>query len=222
MRNSTFITVWEGTDGSGKTTLMRRVARILVRRGYRVATHKTPGSMPSGKFASTYGNRRGIPPLSRMLLFLANTVDETGAIVRKLRLKNPDFLFIDRYYLCSAVYGLALLRHRHGLEDLPNINELIDFLEKLGRIDYLKPDAYVIVDVDEAERLKRLRGKRGRERVLETDTEFQNIVRRLYEDFILASPSKVIKIINETGKLEMLANHTAEKLLELRDAALLK
>ncbi|MCS7146100.1 MAG: dTMP kinase [Nitrososphaerota archaeon] len=217
MRNHTFIVAWEGTDGSGKTTLMRRVAQILVGRGFRVGTHKTPGAMRSGKFAVSYGNSPKISPLSRMLLFLANTVDETSAMMRKIERRKLHFLFIDRYYLCSTVYGLALIKRRRGLEDLPSITEALDLLERLGKADYLSPDVYVIVDVGEEERLKRLRGKRGREKLLETDTVFQNMVREIYGEFSASRPEKVVKILNETGKLEELAASTAERLVELRD-----
>lgn len=220
MRNSTYIAVWEGTDGSGKTTLMKRVARILSKRGFKVVTHKTPGAMRSGIFAATYGNSPRISPLSRMLLFLANTVDETDAMVRKIRRANPHFLFIDRYYLCSAVYGLALIRHRRALQDLPSIVELINLLERVGRSDYLSPDIYLIVDVDEGERLRRLRGKRGREGVLERDTAFQNLVREIYDEFIKYRPSQVIKLLNESNRLEEIADSTSRKLVELRSMAL--
>ncbi len=220
MRNSTFIAVWEGTDGSGKTTLMKRVARVLSRRGFKVVTHKTPGAMQSGRFAVSYGNSPRISPLSRMMLFLANTVDETGAMVRKVMRSKPDFLFIDRYYLCSAVYGLALIRHRRGLQDLPSIVELVGLLERLGRSDYLAPDVYLIVDVGEEERLRRLRGKRGREGVLERDTVFQNMVREIYDEFSKSRPGQVIKLLNEPNRLEELADSTASKLAELRAQAL--
>ncbi|GBC71025.1 Thymidylate kinase [Candidatus Calditenuaceae archaeon HR02] len=220
MRDSTYIAVWEGTDGSGKTTLMRRVAQILFKRGFKVVTHKTPGAMRSGIFAVSYGNSPRISPLSRMLLFLANTVDETDAMVKKIRRATPHFLFIDRYYLCSAVYGLALIKHRRGLQDLPSIVELISLLERIGRSDYLAPDIYLIVDVDEGERLRRLRGKRGREGVLERDTAFQNMVRAIYDEFSRYRPSQVIKLLNESNRLEELADNTASKLVELRAKAL--
>ncbi len=220
LRNSTYIAVWEGTDGSGKTTLMKRVARILSRRGFRVVTHKTPGAMRSGVFAASYGNSPRISPLSRMLLFLANTVDETEAMVRKIMRANPHFLFIDRYYLCSAVYGLALIRHRRGLQGLPSIVELVTLLERLGKSDYLVPDIYLIVDVDEEERLRRLRGKRGREGLLERDTVFQNMVREIYGEFSRYRPSQVIKLLNEPNRLDELADSTASKLVELRARAL--
>ncbi|MEM0444807.1 MAG: hypothetical protein QW555_03530 [Nitrososphaerota archaeon] len=216
MKGSAFVVVWEGTDGSGKTTLMKRVEHILKRRGFSVITHKTPGSSPSGKLAVSYGNRPNTSPLTRMLLFLANTVDESSKMARKIDQKTPHFLFIDRYHLCSLVYGLALLKHRRGLQDLPSINEMLRLVENMGRHDYLPPDLYVIIDVGEEERLKRLRGKRGKEKVLETDTAFQNIVREIYDQFAAANPHMVYKALNEANRLEELSQTLAEKLIELR------
>ncbi len=199
---------------------MKRVARILTKRGYRVAMHKTPGLMRSGRFAASYGNSPKISPLSRMLLFLANTVDETVAMVRKVEQKKPHFLFIDRYYLCSTVYGLALIRHRQRPRDLPKIDEIVDLLERLGKADYLPPDIYLIVDVNEEERLKRLQGKRGRETLLEKDSAFQNIVREIYQEFSRYRPEKVIRITNEPSMLEVLAKSIADKLVEMRERVL--
>ncbi len=220
MIGEAFVVVWEGTDGSGKTTLLRRVARILEERGFRVASHKTPGALPSGRLARLYGNRPSTPPLSRLLLFLANTVDETRPMLRKIRLTNPHFLFIDRYYLCSLVYGLALLEYRLGVEAASRVLEAVSLVESLGRGGLLSPDAYVFVDVSEEERLRRVRGKRDGERVLELDTEFQNLVRRVYRDYFAAAPIPVITLQNEAGMLERLSQTTAESLVGLRERRL--
>jgi len=218
LKGSTLIVAWEGTDGSGKTTLMRSVARILALRGLRVYTYKTPGPSPSGRFAARYGNRRCTPPLTRMLLYLANTVDETARMIRRIEGGSPDFLFIDRYYLCSLVYGLALIKHRRGVSGLPGIGELMALVERVAGNDLLRPDLYVIVDVDEEERLRRVRYKRGPERALERDSTFQGLVRDIYEEFSSLNPGSVFRVVNEAGRLGGLAHETADKLAVLRES----
>jgi dTMP kinase len=216
----TFVAVWEGTDGSGKTTLLRRVARILRGKGFRVVTHKTPGALPSGRFAALYGNRPSTPPLARLLLFLANTVDETRPMLLKLKRLSPHYLLIDRYYLCSVAYGLALLEHRMDLDAAARVGEIVSLVEDLGRGGLLYPDVYIFVDVSEEERLRRVRGKRGGEKRLEADTGFQNVVRRVYAEFLGRASSPVLTLKNESGMLERLSAETAERLIAMRGEAM--
>jgi len=211
-----FVAVWEGTDGSGKTTLRREVEKRLKRLGYRVASYKTPSRTTTGLFAVRYGNRSGVDPLVRMLLFLANTIDDSGLMAKKVMSSRPDFFFIDRYYLCSVVYGLALLR-RTGRE-VPDVSLAMDLVEKMGGDRLIRPDLYIIVDVNEEERLRRIAGKKSSDRSVERDTETQNIVRKIYEDYRAANPEKAILVMNETGKLEETGEYIANLLISRRSS----
>ncbi len=216
MLDGCFVAVWEGTDGSGKTTLRREVEKRLKRLGYRVASYKTPSRTATGLFAVRYGNRSGVDPLVRMLLFLANTIDDSGLMAKKVMSSRPDFFFIDRYYLCSVVYGLALLR-RTGRE-VPDVSLAMDLVEKMGGDRLIRPDLYIIVDVNEEERLRRIAGKKSSDRPVERDTETQNIVRKIYEDYRAANPEKAILVMNETGKLEENGEYIANLLISRRSS----
>lgn len=216
MLDGCFVAVWEGTDGSGKTTLRREVEKRLKRLGYRVASYKTPSRTTTGLFAVRYGNRSGVDPLVRMLLFLANTIDDSGLMAKKVMSSRPDFFFIDRYYLCSVVYGLALLR-RTGRE-VPDVSLAMDLVEKMGGDRLIRPDLYIIVDVNEEERLRRIAGKKSSDRPVERDTETQNIVRKIYEDYRAANPEKAILVMNETGKLEETGEYIANLLISRRSS----
>jgi thymidylate kinase len=88
--------VWEGLDAAGKTTLIVKVRSILESKGYKVSTHKTPSSSKTGEFAKTYGNDPEIDHLTRMLLFLANTSDDSRILKHIIAEESPDFLSIDR------------------------------------------------------------------------------------------------------------------------------
>jgi dTMP kinase len=211
-----FVAVWEGTDGSGKTTLRREVEKRLKKLGYRVASYKTPSRTATGLFAVRYGNRRGVDPLVRMLLFLANTIDDSGLMAKKVMSSRPDFFFIDRYYLCSVVYGLALLR-RVGRE-VPDVSVAMDLVEKMGGDRLIRPDLYIIVDVNEEERLRRIAGKKSSDRPVERDTETQNIIRKIYEDYRAANPERAILVMNEAGKLEETGEYLANLLISRRSS----
>ncbi|MCD6341657.1 MAG: thymidylate kinase [Thaumarchaeota archaeon] len=211
----TFIVVWEGVDGAGKTTLMKRVKSLLAEKGYKVLTYKTPSDSSTGKFAKTYGNDPRIDPLTRMLLFLANTSDDSK-IMKKLMEERPDYLFIDRYYLCSIVYGLAFLNLSGITVSAEEFTNLIGLIEKLGNNVFLKPHLYVIVDAPEEDRIKRLSRKEsqgGLENELERDILMQQRVRRFYKVFRDRRPDHVLWVMNPEGKLEQTAEEVAGYLI---------
>ena len=210
-----FIVVWEGLDGAGKTTLMNKVREKLAEKGYSVATYKTPSDSPTGAFAKTYGNDPGVDPLTRMLLFLANTSDDSKRM-RELVSEKTDFLFIDRYYLCSIVYGLAFLRTSGTQVGEEELETTIRLFEKLGEQVFLKPDLYVIVDAPEEDRVKRLKRKEsqgGVESELERDLRMQNNVRFFYKAFAQLKDGQVIWIMNLEGRLEESADRLSAEII---------
>ncbi len=211
------VIVWEGVDGAGKTTLMNRVKTLLEEKGFKVLTYKTPSNSPTGEFARRYGNESDIDSLTRMLLFLANTSDDSKIMKEELA-QSPDFYFIDRYYLCSIVYGLAFTK-LGGIDVSENeFLQLLDMIEKLGEKIFLKPDLYVIVDAPEEDRIKRLKKKRsqgGLEDKLERDLLMQQYVRQLYKVFAEARSDQVLWILNLEGRLEEAAREVIEKLTSM-------
>ncbi|MCS7094270.1 MAG: thymidylate kinase [Thaumarchaeota archaeon] len=207
------VTVFEGTDGSGKTSLLRLTAQMLRAREKVVVTYKTPSRTKTGAFAVGYGNRRGISPLTRMLLFLANTVEDSQVMKGAVRRAGADYLLIDRYYLCSVVFGLAYIKYR-GVSSDVTASRLIEVVEELGRGTLLNTDVYVIVDVEERERLARV--SRGRKKgFLEDVTIFQELVREGYREFATSSRAEVIWVINEPNSLRDNAERLAAFLLSL-------
>ena len=218
MYNRTVIVVWEGVDGAGKTTLLNTASNILSSMNFKVLTYKTPSSSPSGIFAKKYGNRPGVDHLTRMLLFLANTSDDTAIMKKEIESNKPDFYFIDRYYLCSIVYGLALSKARGEDVGEEEFKQLFSFIEKIGFRVFLKPDFYVIVDIGEEVRRHRIEVKEsqgGIEDEIERSMEIQEQVRRFYRVFHKLYPSKTIWIENAEGQLLENAKLVIEKLLEL-------
>jgi len=208
------VAVWEGTDGSGKTTLRREVEKRLRKLGYRVASYKTPSRTATGVFAVKHGNRSGVDPLVRMLLFLANTIDDSALMAKKVMSSKADFFFIDRYYLCSIVYGLALLI-RAGRK-VPDVSTAMGLVEEMGGDRLIRPDIYIIVDVEEEERLRRIAGKKSSDRPVEQDTETQNIIRKIYADYLAANPDRAILVMNEAGRLKETGKYVAELLISRR------
>jgi len=212
------VVAWEGTDGSGKTTLMNEVSRILRGQGYRVSFYKTPSDTETGRLAKTLGGSKAIDPLTRMLLFLANTSSDSILMRREIEEKNPDFYFIDRYYLCSLVYGLALIGLRRGAE--ARGEELMSWLglvEEAGSTIFIKPDLYVIIVVEEETRRRRLGLKLGQhDAAYEQDARLQLSVKRLYEEFRDRRGGEVIWSNNPEGELAETSGRLAQLILEAR------
>lgn len=207
----TFTVVWEGQDGAGKTTLMRETSKLLVAKGFRVASYKTPGDTPTGRFARNIGNAEHTDSLTRMLLFLANTSADSLVMREIVNMEKPDLLFIDRYYLCSLVYGLALF------EDAPTSELFRDWLRLVeitgGRV-FLKPDLYVIVTVEENERLRRLRLKEESEDMrYAMDQQLQQRVLKLYQLFAQMAGGKVIWVDNRENQLMENAASISEEII---------
>ncbi|MEM1583488.1 MAG: dTMP kinase [Nitrososphaerota archaeon] len=218
MHDSTFIVVWEGLDGAGKTTLLNRTLTSLTSMNYKALTYKTPSDTPSGIFARKYGNRSEIDHMTRMLLFLANTSDDSSIMKREIESEKPNFYFIDRYYLCSIVYGLALSKARGEEVGEQEFKKLIELIEKIGFTVFLRPDLYVIVDVEEEERRRRLEMKEsqgGIEDEIEKNIEIQKQVRRFYRVFYELRPQQTIWIVNAEGQLEHNTEIIVDRLLEL-------
>ncbi|MCS7109971.1 MAG: hypothetical protein NZ956_00690 [Candidatus Caldarchaeum sp.] len=222
MLGETFIVVWEGVDGSGKTTLSNAVFRMLSERGFRVAKYKTPSSSATGLFAQQHGNKPETDPLTRMLLFLANTADDSTAIKQIIQQTKPHFFLIDRYNLCSVVYGFSLNAKKFKTAITPeDFKKFFETIEKLGSNVFVTPDIVVVVTVDPKTRKQRTALKQtSSDRIYENDEELQNIVEHYYNIYADWRPSQVMKVVNRDNLVERLASELADKFTVLRRRSL--
>ena len=219
--SKTFIIVWEGVEGAGKTTLMNETCESLREMGYKVLTYKTPSKTKTGRFAKEYGNEPTIDNLTRTLLFLANTSDDSRIMKREIEENNPDYYFIDRYYLCSIVYGFAYSRLVGAKVDEGDFISFLNLIEKLGDKIFIKPNLYIIVDAPEEDRIKRIDRKgaeKGLEGELEKSSKMQEYVRRFYRAFMEKRPDEVLWVINPEGKLDETCKNIVEELLRRRES----
>ena len=222
MFDGAFVAVWEGVDGSGKTTLMAETAGRLRSMGYSVESYKTPSNTSTGLFAKEYGNREDTDPLTRMLVFLANTADDSKVMKKIIREKKPQFMFVDRYYACSIVYGFALMEKsfskKYGGE---RFLQFFRQVEDLGSETFIRPDLTVVVDVDPETRMQRALGKQaGSDAVFERDEMLQNLVSQYYDQLVSYLGDCALKVFNADNVLEKLSNSLAEELVRRRGKTL--
>lgn len=128
--------IFEGIDGSGKSSLMPAVASSIRTKNKTVLTSH-PGSTPLGKhirqlvkFPHSIDQEINIDPLSRQLLYMVDTINFINTVLEpNLNLGNN--VFADRSSFISAmIYGMC-----DGL-DISEITKLFD-LAKTPRADKL-------------------------------------------------------------------------------------
>lgn len=103
--------VFEGADGSGKTTISKRLASALEARGQKCLWLAFPGHEPDMLGAEIYALHHdprfaSAPALSIQLLHVAAHVE---AIERRIlpALKAGSWVVLDRYWWSTLAYGLA-------------------------------------------------------------------------------------------------------------------
>lgn len=134
--------VFEGIDGSGKTTISNRVAKALRRRGIEVE-HIREG----GEFASPLVSRMrefgkdprnmAMAPLTELLFYVARDAQLLAECIRPA-LKRGGLVFADRY-----LYSYEVLSHFGRGLPMSQIRPVLDAVA-----DGMWPDLVVLMDVD--------------------------------------------------------------------------
>ncbi|MGF0538114.1 dTMP kinase [Agrobacterium sp. ES01] len=147
-RKGLFVT-FEGGEGAGKSTQIRRLAEALRRKGHDVLTTREPGGSPGAEAlrhvllsgaAETYGVRM------EAILFAAARNDHVENVIRPA-LSKGFIVLCDRFMDSSRVYqGVT-----GNLEP-----DLVDALERVA-IDGIAPDLTLILDLPAEAGLARAR-----------------------------------------------------------------
>lgn len=143
-----FIT-FEGSEGGGKSAIIRRLARWLRKRGYQVVVTKEPGGTPLGKRIRSILLGRAeirIDPLAELLLFYVDRVQHLAEVITPARGREA-ILLCDRYEDSSVAYQ-AFGR------GIPRVVLSVLFAITGG----VKPDLTLLLDVPPEIGLKRKKG----------------------------------------------------------------
>ncbi len=96
--------VFEGTDGSGKSTQLQLLAAHLSRRGLPVLTTREPTDGPYGqKIRALYSDRTACSPAEELALFLADRREHVRELLLPA-LAAGQIVLSDRYYLSTVAY----------------------------------------------------------------------------------------------------------------------
>ena len=172
-----FIT-FEGIDGSGKTTQLRRVAERL---DDPLAT-KEPGGTPTADRirAVLLDANSKLDPVAEVLLFAASRHQHVMEVIRPA-------LAAGRVVLCDRYVDSTLAFQGFGrLIDLDKLRALNDWAT-----GSLKPDLTLLFDIDEETGVRRARGRGGDELRFEAeDLRFYRRVREGYLTLAVAEPKR--------------------------------
>lgn len=168
MKQGKFI-VFEGLDGSGKTTQLERLgARLTEKLGTNaVYCTREPGDSAPGILCQQFSQKKlALAPETVALLYAADRVEHIAKDLLP-RLEAGQTVLCDRYYFSNFAYQTLT----SDLEDLLRYNA---FARRT-----LRPDAVVFVDVDPEECARR-RAHRGGAAEFYEKTELARQIRTGY------------------------------------------
>jgi dTMP kinase len=182
VKRGRFIT-FEGGEGAGKSTQIRRLAETLTGRGIDVVTTREPGGSPGAEVLREVvlsGAARPYGPFAEALLFAAARDDHLDVTIRPA-LAAGRWVLSDRFADSTRAYqGVA------GKVD----QDLLRTLERLIVGD-TRPDLTLILDLPVAEGLKRVRGRGGElDRFESEGLVFHERLRRAFLGIAQAEPRR--------------------------------
>ncbi|MFO7624413.1 MAG: dTMP kinase [Anaerolineales bacterium] len=176
-----FITL-EGSEGSGKTSQLPALARLLKKSGYNVLTTREPGGTLIGDQIRVILSDQGNTAMSaraESLLFMAARAQLVAEVVQP-HLQTGGIVISDRYAestLAYQGYGRQL--------DLQQLRVLLDFATY-----ELKPDLILLLDIDVEEGLRRRMQGGDLNRLDILEVEFYQRVRRGYLEMAAADSQR--------------------------------
>ena len=171
--------VFEGVEGSGKSTQSESLKRRLIREGYAVTLVREPGGTAIAECIRGWlKSDLEIPTLTELFLFLAARASLIDSVIRPT-LERGEVVVCDRYHYSTISYqGLG-----RGLD--------IDMIRRLSEFATggLLPDLAVLLDLPPAEGLARKAGGDS-DRFEEQERDFHERVRQGYLGQTLQDPDR--------------------------------
>ena len=204
MKKGAFIVI-EGIDGSGKTTQVELLKAFLSERGHRVLVTRDPGSTDLGEKLREVllFSRQAIDPVAETLMYAAARAQHVSErIIPALR--REMMVVSDRF--SGSMY--AYQGWGKGVD-----RDLLDVVNRHS-CRGLVPDAVILLDIDPALSLSRL--KRPADRMESEGQEFLQRVRKGYLAMAAGSPDQytVIDANLPVEEIALQVRQAVEKLLK--------
>ena len=181
-----FIT-FEGSEGSGKSTQVQRLAARLERSGVPYLVTREPGGTPIGEtireLLQFAPHNSAMTPETELLLFEASRIQLVREII-KPALERGLCVIADRFFDSTTVYqGAARKLDR----------EMVQRLNAFAVGDCV-PDITFVLDVDAATAALRMQKPRKADRMEQQPAEFYERVREAYHELAAHEPKRVVLI----------------------------
>ena len=172
---------FEGVEGSGKSTQIRRLERWLRREGYRPETTSEPDGTALGVAVRRLFEREP-RPLAEMFLFMAARHQH---VVEKLR----PWLRAGRIVLCDRYTDATIAYQGYGRGVDPELIREMNVQATGGVL----PDLTLLFDLDPTIGVRRISGRRL-DRFEREKLAFHRRVRRGYLEIMRAEPKRVRRL----------------------------
>lgn len=183
-----FFIVFEGADGSGKSTQIGFLAEYLKSQGLNVLQTREPGGCPVAEEIREIvlsKDDKKMEAVTEAMLYAAARAEHVRQVI-KPALEEGRLVLCDRYLLSSLAYqgyGREL-----GVEAVRKINE--------PAVDGCLPDLTVFIDIPPEYAFKRMNEQKVHDRLEREDMSFHE---RVFRGFIELSKSENVLCIDATG-----------------------
>ena len=169
--------VFEGGDGSGKSTQARSLLRRMRRRGVKVLCTHEPGGTPLGQYLRRLlKSGDAMTPMSELMLFEAARAQLVDTVIKPF-LDQGGIVIADRFTSSTMAYQ----GYGRGLD-----RELIERLNREAA-GGLEPDLTVLLDLPVETALAR-KGKGNEDNFDGAPVDFHRKIRRGYTALAAADP----------------------------------
>jgi len=194
--------VFEGVDGSGKSSVVKRIGKILKENQIQSYVTKEPTDSPFGSLIHQFMiGRLNTDHKTIAAMFVADRIDHLTNNISGIKqiVDSGSVVISDRYYFSSYAYHSIFV----DMEWVINANKICS--------DILKPDLNIFIDTSPKECIKRLdQGRYLKEKY--EDIDYLESVRSNYlKAFERQKNVENIAVINGNKTLEEVVNDTWEE-----------
>jgi dTMP kinase len=189
-----FIT-FEGLDGCGKTTQLKKLADALARQGVEVVTTREPGGTPIGEKVRAVlldSRTEGMAPLAELALMFGARAQHIHQVIEPA-LRAGKWVLCDRFTDSSEAYqggGRQL-----GVGNVLALHKIL--------CGNLQPDLTLLLLSDPRKSVQRARGRNQRNRHIADEGRFEmergaffDRAFKTYQAIARREPKRVVKIVS--------------------------
>lgn len=197
-----FIT-FEGPEGAGKSTLIRKLRESLQEKGKKILQTREPGGTEIGEMIRSIllDTKNKISPFAELALYLASRAQHISEIIRPAL--NKDMIVLcDRFN--DSTYAYQAIARGLGLEKVESICSFI--------CEGLEPDLTFYLDLDPETGFQRVQSRK-KDRMESEGLSFHQKVRDAFLQ-ISKRDSQRFKVIDATKSAEEVFEQVCEMISE--------